>query len=74
MEDIEVTIDDRSLSRQSWAYRKTYKTVNMVVESAFWEYVRPINESDAKRKSFYERFVLGMAWEVLLCSSIMESC
>ncbi len=63
IDDIKMVIDDRSLSRKSPAYRKIYKTVNTVIDGAFWDHVKPINANNVKLVGFREHFILGIEWK-----------
>ncbi|WP_415054175.1 hypothetical protein [Halopseudomonas sp.] len=61
--DINMVIDDRSLAKQHPSYRKIYKTVNTVIDGAFWEHVKPVNGKNVKLIGFREHFVLGVEWK-----------
>lgn len=60
---VKMTIDDRSLLRQSPSYKKIYNTANTIIDGTFWDHVKPICDGDLKLTAFHERFMLGMEWK-----------
>lgn len=62
IDSIELSINDRALSRSDRRYRRIYKSVNSIIDCDFWDHVNFIDNNNLKVVGFQERFHDGRSW------------